>query len=189
MGHIDTSMGHNGSPFCNNSETEFCIILNETEVKNMRFKKDSIDITLRIHDAATFDLINELAEAYGNRTTVLNECLTVGVPLVYERYFHRKALCASSEQTAQGSELDVVEALNTTAKQIRELRLTQDDLYVMINNLEYMLATLYNTKLSELQESPVSAEMIRQGLLSELPEELRTVKNELQHRYTAKDKQ
>lgn len=153
----------------------------------MRFKKDAFDITLRIHNAATYELINELAEAYKNRTTVLNECLNVGAPIVYERFFHRKALTLQGRENTKADDIDVAEALNSTARQIREMRLTQDDLYVMINNLEYMLATLYNTRLAELSDNPVSAEMVRQGLMSELPEELRTVKNELQQKYS-KDK-
>lgn len=151
-----------------------------------KYNENAGYFTLRIHDAAIQQLVNEIAEEYGNRTAALNACLAAGAPIVYEETFRKKANVETLHRKTQENES--VEALLAMSKQIKELRLTQDDLYVMINNLEFMLASLYNIKISELDEQPVSTEMIRQGLLAELPEELRPIKKELQQRYKRKSK-
>lgn len=150
----------------------------------MRFNKHTVDFTLRIHDATIQQLINEIAQEYGNRTAAVNACLAAGAPIVYEETFRKKANVEAQQKRTQESQ--GVEALLAMSKQIKELRLTQDDLYVMINNLEFMLASLYNIKVSEIEDQPVSIEMIKQGLLAELPEELRPIKQELQQRYQRK---
>lgn len=143
-------------------------------------------MTLRIHNVSIYQLVEELTEEYGNMNLALNACLAAGAPIVYEETFRKKANVETLHRKTQESES--VEALLAMSKQIKELRLTQDDLYVMINNLEFMLASLYNIKISELDEQPVNTEMIRQGLLAELPEELRPIKKELQQRYKRKSK-
>ena len=130
-------------------------------------------ITARIHNASTMQLVNELAEKRGNRNAVLNDILDRGAPLLYAEVFGGKTSPAQPSGKVQPS----------VGRELKELRRDLDDVYVLLNIFEPMIVGLYNLAAEQLDGEPVNAEELRSGTLSDLPPELADIKREITERH------
>lgn len=134
-----------------------------------KFKQDAIDITLRVRNADTYTLINELAVKLGKRSVVLNDALDIGVPILYARIFG-KEVQQSHEQKSHSP---------SVGRELKELRRVMDDLFVEMNVQETMLAGLFNALIAQADGEPVNAEGLRDGSLCDLPELVAKIKEDL----------
>lgn len=64
-----------------------------------------------------------------------------------------------------------------TKKTINYIRLSLDEMYVTLNIIKHLAATIYNVKLEELDGEKLDREIIETGALSYLPERLREIEN------------
>lgn len=122
-----------------------------------------------IHNADTLALINELAAKLGNRNAVLNDALDIGVPILYARIFG-KDVKQSHEQSAHSP---------AVGRELKELRKVIDDLFVLFNVQEAMLASLFNVKAAELDGKQINSKQLLNGSLSALPEFIAGIKADL----------
>lgn len=126
--------------------------------------------TVCIHNADTFNLINELiAKLKNDRTTVINDALDIGVPILYARIFG-KDVKQSREQKSHSP---------SVGRELKELRRVIDDLFIEMNVQETMLAGLFNALSAYLAGTVINAESLTDGSLCDLPELVAKIKEDL----------
>ena len=135
-----------------------------------KFSLNASDITLRIRNADTFALVNELAVKGGNRNAVLNQALDIGVPIIYARVFGKADKFESATVPAYSP---------SVGREMKELRRVIDDLFVEMAIQETMLAGLFNATVAQLDGEAVNAETLRDGSLCDLPELVSGLKEDL----------
>ncbi|WP_251547219.1 hypothetical protein [Pumilibacter intestinalis] len=135
-----------------------------------KFNLNAADITLRIHNADTLALVNELAVKLGNRSAVLNEALDIGVPIMYARIFGKAGNPESAPAPAYSP---------SVGREMKELRRVIDDLFIEMAIQETMIAGLFNATVAQLDGEAVNAETLRDGSLCDLPELVSGLKEDL----------
>lgn len=147
-----------------------------TRIKDI--KKNNFLVRIQDDDILSYiyDLLN--SGIFASQNELLNRCLEAGVPEVYKEQFQRYPKgCARDGETIEEQK---------TQKELKELRLTVDELFVLMNISESLLATLYNTKLKEIEGESITSEMFDSGLLADLPPVLAEAKQELVKRHLKK---
>lgn len=142
-------------------------------------KTRKITHTVRIYDEQMLDYIDELLGAgfFASKNEIINRAVEYGLPLIYSELFGKKV--ASGAQNVRQSDIDFGEQMR---KDLREMRLTLDDLFVVMNIIEYITTTSFNLKLAELNGIAVADDDVRSGIYSQLPQQLQEVKNEILQR-------
>lgn len=126
--------------------------------------------TTYIHNADTFNLLNELVAKFGNnRTAVLNDALDIGVPILYARVFG-KDVKQSREQKSHNP---------SVGREMKELRRVIDDLFIEMNVQETMLAGLFNALIAYASGGAINAESLLDGSFCDLPELVAKIKEDL----------
>ena len=134
-----------------------------------QFKSDTKDITLRIRNADTLALVNELAVKLGKRSVVLNDALDIGVRILYARIFNKDVQQTNEQKSHNPS----------VGRELKELRRVIDDLFIAMNVLETMVAGLYNALIAQADGVPINAEGLRDGSMCDLPELVAKIKEDL----------
>ena len=135
-----------------------------------KFNPNAADITLRIRNADTLALVNELAVKLGNRNAILNEALDIGVPIMYARIFGKAGKPESAPAPAYSP---------SVGREMKELRRVIDDLFIEMAIQETMIAGLFNATVAQLDGEAVNAETLRDGSLCDLPELVSGLKEDL----------
>ena len=125
--------------------------------------------SLYIRSEETMSLINELVLKSGNRNAVLNEALDIGITILYSRTFGKD----------MDEEKKKREHNPSVARELKELRKVIDDLFVLMNVHETMIAGLFNVKAAELDGEEVNAESLLDGSMCDLPELVAGLKADL----------
>lgn len=148
-------------------------------MKKNDIKKNRFLIRINDDDTLTYfyDLLN--SGLFSSQNELLNRCLERGVPEIYKEYFKNYP---KGFERASALEMEEVR----TQKELKELRLTVDELFVMMNILESLVATIYNAQLKAIDGEPITVDMFESGLLADLPEYLASVKNEMVMRHMKK---
>lgn len=137
---------------------------------------------VRIYDDNTLQLINELTAKRGiSRNRVLNNVLDIGAPILYAQIFGKetKQMQAATNEKAQHSP--------NSARELKELRRVIDDVFVLFNVTEALLASLTNVKAAELNGETVNSAQLLNGSLSALPEFVAGIKADLTTRRGSDD--
>jgi hypothetical protein len=142
--------------------------------------------TVRLKNNAVLSALKELfgTRIYGTVGELINRCIEVGADNLYRKLYNGNLYesegipAASPSSTPQSAE-DIRHAL-------REIKNTTDDVFVVLNLLEYMLTTLYNVTAAKVAGTPVSEDMMRTGLLAAMPEEIEGIKREIVAQYSRK---
>lgn len=139
--------------------------------------------TIRIYDEQMLDYIDELISAgfFTSKNEIINRAVEYGLPLVYRELFGKKIAVGSKSETATKADDD-----EQLRKDMREIRLTLDDLFVVTNIIEYMTTTSYNLKLADINGITVADDDVRSGIYSQLPRQLQEIKNEILQRKAKK---
>lgn len=135
--------------------------------------KDPNHITFRVSNKKILRFIEELTTKFKNKSTVLNEILDIGAPILYARIFGKGRDTAAAEGSSAPD----------TTRELKELRLDCDDIFVMLNILEPMLAALFNIALAQLENDTVNPQELKLGLLGDLPPALADMKKEIVKRH------
>ncbi len=131
-------------------------------------------------------LINKIKELYkiGQYESVndlLNRALAIGIEKMYAEFGKPKTFANPIESNSNSSA-----QFGILMNNIYENSLTQDDLFVIMNCVEAMVATLYNIQLAQIKKDTVSIELIESGYLSTLPPSMQAVKNQMIRRLERK---
>ncbi|MDR3318381.1 MAG: hypothetical protein LBS99_03005 [Clostridiales bacterium] len=139
------------------------------DVKNNQF-------LVRVASENTLILLEEIMKNgyFSTKNAMLNRCLDVGAPLLLRQITGKDFNAV--EQTSAVASPDI-------ERKLKQLEINGEDLFVLLNVIEHMTATLYNAKLCELSGEPIAAEDLMSGRLSVLPDNLNAVKAELIKRY------
>lgn len=145
-------------------------------------KKEPTFCGLRIYDDDILQLINELTiKREVSRNVVLNNALSIGVPILYAQIFGNEAkqIQAATNEKAQHSP--------SSARELKELRRVIDDIFVLFNVTEALLASLTNAKAAELDGKKLNSKQLLNGSLSALPEFVAGIKADLTTRRGGSD--
>ncbi len=136
--------------------------------------------TVRLSDTNTLSSIEELlaTKLYASGNILLNRAVEIGISEIYAKVFARNGT-VSAAQAGNGTGPQPAGDLE---RMVKQNILTLDDVFVILNILEYMTSTLYNIELAKINNLPVSDDMVRSGVFSDLPDNLQAVKNELMAR-------
>ena len=141
----------------------------EKDVKNNSFK-------IRVYDDDLLTSINELhlTGQFESMNDLMNRALAIGIEKMYLEFGKRRALPDMADPNPNVSAQLVMMANN-----IHENSLNLDDIFVMMNCIETMVATLYNIQLAQVKKEPVSTELIESGYLTTLPASMQAVKDQM----------
>lgn len=139
------------------------------DVKNNSFK-------VRVYDDDLLTSLNELYQTgqFESMNDLMNRALAIGIEKMYLEFGKRKALSDPIEPDP-----NVSAQLGMLMNKIHENSLSLDDIFVMMNCIETMAATLYNIQLAQAKKEPINAELIESGYLSTLPASMQAVKNQM----------
>lgn len=146
------------------------------DVKNNSFR-------VRIYDDELLTSLYELAglKEFGSMNELMNAVLAVGIDKMYLERGKRKAF-AENAQNASPVRYDEV------IKKLKGIEVTQDDIFVMMNVMEMLLATLYNNEAMKLKGEAVNLELLESGYMSQLPDNVQQIKDKLIRRLSKKEK-
>lgn len=135
--------------------------------------------TIRIYDEQMLDYIDELLGAgyFASKNEIVNRAVEYGLPLIYSELFGKKI--AGGGPSGNILNTDSGEQIK---KDLREMRLTLDELFVIMNIIEYITTTSYNLQRAELNGIDIADDDVQSGIYSQLPQNLQEVKNEILQR-------
>lgn len=144
--------------------------------------KNSIDkkknsFYLRIYDDDLLTSVYELAETqqFSSMNDLLCQALAIGIEKIYLKFGKRKALSSTVEPVV--SEMQKTDEL---LYRVKNMELTIDDIFVMLNIIEIMTTTLYNVEAAKTNnETEITAELMDSGYFSMLPGRYQDIKDKL----------
>lgn len=151
----------------------------------MKVDKKKNTFYVRIYDDDILTSVYELFETkqFASMNDLMNKALALGIEKIYLTYGKRRALSSAIEPETPASE-----SLEKVSQQLRNMELTINDLFVMMNVLEIMSATLYNVEVAKNSGEAVSAELMDSGYFSTLPERYQEIKDKLIRRMEKKNR-
>ena len=129
-----------------------------------------------MYDDDLLTSINELhlTGQFESMNDLMNRALAIGIEKMYLEFGKRRALPDMADPNP-----NVSAQLVMMANKIHENSLNLDDIFVMMNCIETMVATLYNIQLAQVKKEPVSTELIESGYLTTLPASMQAVKDQM----------
>ncbi|MDR3262964.1 MAG: hypothetical protein LBT30_01475 [Clostridiales bacterium] len=151
----------------------------------MKEKLKKIQHTVRIYDDDLLSYIEELHQTkqFNSRNDVINKGIEFGIPMLYKEIFGKRLKEFGALLPARDTENEQL-----VVKKLKEISLTTDDIFIVLNLLEYLTTTIYNIELSKLNGISITDDEVRSGLLSELPSNLQKVKDEVVKRHNKKSR-
>lgn len=151
----------------------------------MKTDKKKNTFYIRVYDD---DVLTSVYELYGTKqfdsmNDLMNKALAIGLEKIYLSYGKRRALSSAVEP-----ETPISESHREVINRLKNMELTINDLFVMMNVLEIMSATLYNVEVAKNSGETVSAELMDSGYFSNLPERYQEIKDKLIRRLERKNK-
>lgn len=147
-------------------------------------KKHKNSFHVRIYDAELLKSLNELlaTEKYESMNELMNCALGVGVEKIYLEFGKRKLFTQAREipEMPDGKKLDKIEA------KIEKLRILQEDMFILMNSIEALAASVFNVQRAAINGETVSSEMMESGYLTKLPAAYSEIKDNLVARFNRK---
>ena len=106
----------------------------------MKVDKKKNTFYVRIYDDDILTSVYELFETkqFASMNDLMNKALALGIEKIYLTYGKRRALSSAIEPETPASE-----SLEKVSQQLRNMELTINDLFVMMNVLEIMLSLIH----------------------------------------------
>lgn len=148
-------------------------------------KKYKNSFHLRVYDAELLKSLNELLETakFETMNELLNYALGIGVEKIYLEFGKRKAfkqVSATPEMTDKKIEMDKFEV------KFEKQRLLLEDMFILMNSIEALAASIYNVQRAGINGEPISAELMDSGYLAKLPPAYLEIKDNLVTRFNRK---
>lgn len=147
-------------------------------------KKHKNSFHLRIYDAELLKSLNELlaTEKYESMNELLNCALGVGVEKIYLEFGKRKLLTQARTipEMPDGKKLDKID------NKLERNRIMQEDMFILLNSIEALVASIFNVQRAEINGEAVNAELIDSGIMAKLPPAYLEIKDNLIARFNRK---
>jgi predicted aspartyl protease len=129
--------------------------------------------TLRINNKTTLEFFNDLlnTKVFESANVLLNKILDTGIQGFVKTYLRKDVFTSLQEKPPERKDVFTAD--------MKQIKATTEDTYVILTTLERLLSALYNIKVSELSGENVSPDEVTSGILSDLPPEFQTVKDEV----------
>lgn len=152
--------------------------------ENKQSKKFKNSFHLRIYDAELLKSLNELfgTGKYESMNELLNCALGVGVEKIYLEFGKRKLFTQAREipEVPEGKRLEKIEV------KLEKQRIMQEDMFILMNSIEALTASVFNVQRSQIEGEPISGELIDSGYLAKLPKAYLDIKDNLVARFNRK---
>ncbi len=149
-------------------------------------KKHKNSFHLRVYDAELLKSMNELFATgrYESMNDLLNCALGVGIEKIYLEFGKRKLFTKAREvpEMPDGKKIDIVD------RKIERLRVQQEDMFILMNSVEALIASVYNVQIAEIRGEAISEELIKSGYLAKLPPIYLEIKDNLIARFNRTQK-
>ncbi len=150
----------------------------------MEEKKFKNSFHLRVYNVELLKSLNELlaTEKYDSMNELLNCALGIGVEKIYLEFGKRKLFTEARPipEMPEGKRLDKVEM------KLERLRVLQEDMFILMNSIEALTASVFNVQRSQIEGEPISGELIDSGYLAKLPKAYLDIKDNLVARFNRK---
>lgn len=147
-------------------------------------KKYKNSFHLRVYNVELLKSLNELLETekYESMNELLNCALGIGVEKIYLEFGKRKLFTKTMEipEMPDGKKLDKIDY------KIEKLRLLQEDMFILMNSIEALTASIFNVQRAEVNGEAVSGELIDSGVMAKLPPAYLEIKDNLIARFNRK---
>ena len=150
----------------------------------MKDKKKNNAFYIRVYDD---DILTSLYELFDTKQVdsmndLMNKAISIGIEQIYLTFGKRRALTSSIEPVIPNTE-----TTKEVLHRLKDMELTTNDLFVILNVLEVMITTLYNVEVAKNNGESVSAELMDSGYYSTLPEQYQSIKDTLIRRIEKKN--
>ena len=134
--------------------------------------------TLRVNNAATLDLLNELSASgmFESGNVLLNKVLDFGI-VDFARRHLKKRFPVGQELESEYTQYNIPKILKNIERGI-------DDIYVMAGVLEFLATSLFNERCATLAGDKVAADDMKSGHYGELIASLQEIKKTLGQQQT-----
>lgn len=145
-------------------------------------KKHKNDFRVRLYDIEVVKSIEELMDTsdFESANELLGRAIAIGVEKIYLEYGKRKRIA----QAIPNPEMPETVRLDRIEHAIAKLRVLQEDMYIVMNSVEALTASIYNVHRANVRGEALNEELMdNYGYMSELPEAYREIKNNLLKRF------
>lgn len=147
-------------------------------------KKFNNSFHLRVYDMELLKSMNELYDTgkYDSMNELINCALNMGIEKLYLEFGKRKLFnqALPIPEMPEGKKIDKLDG------KVERLRVLIEDMYILMNSIEAVSASILNVQRAELSGEPVNAELIDSGYLSQLPPAYLAIKDSLIARFNRK---
>lgn len=151
------------------------------EIKEKKYKNS---FHVRIYDVELLKSLNELLDTgkYESMNELMNCALGVGVEKIYLEFGKRKLFTQAREipEVPEGKKLDKIDT------KLEKQRIMQEDMFILMNSIEALVASIFNVQRAEINGETVNAELIDSGYLAKLPPAYLEIKDNLVARFNRK---
>ena len=150
----------------------------------MKDKKKNNAFYIRVYDDDILTSLYELFDTkqFDSMNDLMNKAISIGIEQIYLTFGKRRALTSSIEPVIPNTE-----TTKEVLHRLKDMELTTNDLFVILNVLEVMITTLYNVEVAKNNGESVSAELMDSGYYSTLPEQYQSIKDTLIRRIEKKN--
>ncbi len=138
---------------------------------------------IRLYDAETVKSIDELIKTgdFSSVNELLGKAIAIGIQKIYIEYGKRKRLELATMPTPEVP--DVVK-LENIERELDNLRVLDEDLYILMNSIKGLTASVYNVLRANIKGEPLSAELLDDyGYMAAMPDAYREIEEKLQARF------
>lgn len=135
-------------------------------------KVRNIDRRIRIYDEDIWKQIDHIMTANdyrGNFNAAINAALKLGLPRLEKMIFEPAEYYSDTKK----------ENADETARRLRDLMRTVDEIYVKSEIIKYLVASVFNIEAAKLEGLNLTAEMLDSGLMAQLPKNLQIIETEM----------
>lgn len=135
---------------------------------------------LRVKDAEVLKSLNELFATgkFESMNDLLNQAIGIGLEKIYLEFGKRKALA----QPLQVPEVPDSQKLDDLDHKLNQLRLLQEDNFILLSSVEGLAASIYNVQRAGVKGEALTEELIDSGHLASLPPTYQEIKDRLTER-------
>lgn len=137
-------------------------------------KEKGVQQRIRIYNIEIWDKITTLegTKKFKGFNDVINQALEIGVPLLFDKIMDFEEYYNKVKKI----KTDLLE------KNVREINITSDEMYITTQIIKTLVATLYNIEVAKLKDEPISGDIIESGLFGELPKNLQEIEENFNKR-------
>lgn len=138
---------------------------------------------IRVYDLEIAKSIEELMKTgdFDTANELLGKAVAIGIEKIYLEYGkHKRLTKLESPEIPEGKRLDKIEV------KLEKQRIMQEDMFILMNSIEAIVASILNVQRAEVNGEAVSGELIDSGYLSKLPPAYLEIKDNLVARFNRK---